>query len=63
MQFGDDFPVEGATGGRLNPSEIRDALTGSCFDRGNMMETYAVLEIRLLTANRHLLFINGLLSS
>lgn len=42
-QFGDDFPVvEGATGGRLNPSEIRDALTGELFRQGNMMETYAV---------------------
>ncbi len=34
-QFGDDFPVvEGATGGRLNPSEIRDALTGELFRQG-----------------------------
>ncbi|ELO62295.1 tRNA(ANN) t(6)A37 threonylcarbamoyladenosine modification protein [Salmonella enterica subsp. enterica serovar Enteritidis str. 76-2651] len=34
-QFGDDFPVvEGATGARLNPSEIRDALTGELFRQG-----------------------------
>ena len=34
-QFGDDFPVvEGDTGGRLNPSEIRDALTGERFRQG-----------------------------
>ena len=34
-QFGDDFPVlEGATGGRQNPSEIRDALTGEQFRQG-----------------------------
>lgn len=34
-QFGDDFPVvEGTTGGRLNPSEIRDALTGQQFRQG-----------------------------
>ncbi|EMK5834104.1 L-threonylcarbamoyladenylate synthase type 1 TsaC [Citrobacter sedlakii] len=34
-QFGDDFPiVEGETGGRLNPSEIRDALTGELFRQG-----------------------------
>ncbi|MDI5828679.1 L-threonylcarbamoyladenylate synthase type 1 TsaC, partial [Salmonella enterica subsp. enterica serovar Kentucky] len=26
--------VEGATGGRLNPSEIRDALTGELFRQG-----------------------------
>ena len=31
-QFGNDFPVAvGETGGRLNPSEIRDALTGERF--------------------------------
>ncbi|MTH48500.1 L-threonylcarbamoyladenylate synthase type 1 TsaC [Intestinirhabdus alba] len=34
-QFGVDFPVvEGETGGRLNPSEIRDALTGELFRQG-----------------------------
>lgn len=34
-QFGNDFPVAaGETGGRLNPSEIRDALTGERFRRG-----------------------------
>lgn len=34
-QFGTDFPVvEGETGGRLNPSEIRDALTGEQFRQG-----------------------------
>ena len=34
-QFGEDFPVvEGNTGGRLNPSEIRDALTGEQFRQG-----------------------------
>lgn len=34
-QFGDNFPVlDGATGGRLNPSEIRDALTGELFREG-----------------------------
>ncbi len=34
-QFGADFPVvEGDTGGRLNPSEIRDALTGEQFRQG-----------------------------
>lgn len=34
-QFGADFPVvEGETGGRLNPSEIRDALTGELFRQG-----------------------------
>ena len=34
-QFGADFPVvEGQTGGRLNPSEIRDALTGKLFRQG-----------------------------
>ena len=34
-QFGPDFPVvAGATGGRLNPSEIRDALTGELFRQG-----------------------------
>ena len=34
-QFGTDFPVvEGVTGGRLNPSEIRDALTGEQFRQG-----------------------------
>lgn len=34
-QFGHDFPVlDGATGGRLNPSEIRDALTGELFRKG-----------------------------
>lgn len=34
-QFGDDFPVvAGETGGRLNPSEIRDALTGELFRQG-----------------------------
>ena len=34
-QFGSDFPVAvGETGGRLNPSEIRDALTGERFRQG-----------------------------
>ncbi|KNC89574.1 L-threonylcarbamoyladenylate synthase type 1 TsaC [Trabulsiella odontotermitis] len=34
-QFGDDFPVvDGLTGGRLNPSEIRDALTSELFRQG-----------------------------
>ena len=34
-QFGDSFPVvDGATGGRQNPSEIRDALTGEQFRQG-----------------------------
>ena len=34
-QFGNDFPVAvGETGGRLNPSEIRDALTGELFRQG-----------------------------
>lgn len=34
-QFGADFPVvAGPTGGRLNPSEIRDALTGELFRQG-----------------------------
>lgn len=34
-QFGDDFPVVlGETGGRQNPSEIRDALTGERFRQG-----------------------------
>ena len=34
-QFGDSFPVvDGATGGRQNPSEIRDALTGEQFRLG-----------------------------
>lgn len=34
-QFGADFPVVvGDTGGRLNPSEIRDALTGELFRQG-----------------------------
>lgn len=34
-QFGSDFPVViGDTGGRLNPSEIRDALTGERFRQG-----------------------------
>lgn len=34
-QFGDAFPVVvGETGGRLNPSEIRDALTGELFREG-----------------------------
>ena len=34
-QFGHDFPVmPGKTGGRLNPSEIRDALTGELFRQG-----------------------------
>ncbi|TNV12289.1 L-threonylcarbamoyladenylate synthase type 1 TsaC [Buttiauxella sp. B2] len=35
QQFGDDFPVlRGDTGGRQNPSEIRDALTGELFRLG-----------------------------
>lgn len=34
-QFGEDFPVvKGETGGRQNPSEIRDALTGELFRQG-----------------------------
>lgn len=34
-QFGADFPVvDGMTCGRLNPSEIRDALTGEQFRQG-----------------------------
>lgn len=34
-QFGEVFPVVvGETGGRLNPSEIRDALTGELFRQG-----------------------------
>ncbi|WP_330985819.1 MULTISPECIES: L-threonylcarbamoyladenylate synthase type 1 TsaC [Enterobacterales] len=34
-QFGGAFPVVvGETGGRLNPSEIRDALTGELFRQG-----------------------------
>ncbi|AKA38961.1 L-threonylcarbamoyladenylate synthase type 1 TsaC [Yersinia ruckeri] len=34
-QFGADFPVlSGLVGGRLNPSEIRDALTGEHFRQG-----------------------------
>ncbi|ROP48518.1 L-threonylcarbamoyladenylate synthase [Enterobacter sp. BIGb0383] len=34
-QFGADFPVvDGPTGGRTNPSEIRDALTGEQFRQG-----------------------------
>ncbi|MEN3752709.1 L-threonylcarbamoyladenylate synthase type 1 TsaC [Mangrovibacter yixingensis] len=34
-QFGDAFPVvDGLTGGRQNPSEIRDALTGKLFRQG-----------------------------
>lgn len=34
-QFGESFPVvKGETGGRLNPSEIRDALTGELFRQG-----------------------------
>ncbi len=35
QQFGNDFPVlSGLVGGRLNPSEIRDALTGELFRQG-----------------------------
>ncbi|AJZ91416.1 L-threonylcarbamoyladenylate synthase type 1 TsaC [Cedecea neteri] len=35
QQFGESFPVlMGETGGRLNPSEIRDALTGELFRQG-----------------------------
>ncbi len=35
LQFGADFPVvDGRTGGRQNPSEIRDALTGKLFRQG-----------------------------
>ncbi|NDJ56132.1 L-threonylcarbamoyladenylate synthase type 1 TsaC [Enterobacteriaceae bacterium 4M9] len=35
VQFGADFPVlAGETGGRQNPSEIRDALTGELFRQG-----------------------------
>ncbi len=34
-QFGDNFPVvDATTGGRLNPSEILDALTGERFRQG-----------------------------
>lgn len=34
-QFGSDFPVvKGETGGRLNPSEIRDVLTGELIRQG-----------------------------
>lgn len=34
-QFGNDFPVvQGYTSGRLNPSEIRDALTDELFRQG-----------------------------
>lgn len=34
-QFGDAFPVvKGETGGRMNPSEILDALTGELFRQG-----------------------------
>lgn len=34
-QFGSDFlVVDGETGGRVNPSEIRDALTGELFRQG-----------------------------
>lgn len=35
LQFGDAFPVVDAeVGGRLNPSEIRDSLTGELFRQG-----------------------------
>ncbi|MDI5829561.1 hypothetical protein MJN51_34865, partial [Salmonella enterica subsp. enterica serovar Kentucky] len=35
LRFGwSTLMVEGATGGRLNPSEIRDALTGELFRQG-----------------------------
>lgn len=35
QQFGDDFPVlAGLVGGRQNPSEIRDALTGNFIRQG-----------------------------
>lgn len=35
QQFGKEFPVlQGDTGGRTNPSEIRDALTGELFRQG-----------------------------
>lgn len=35
QQFGDNFPVlQGKTGGYLNPSEIRDALTEDLFRQG-----------------------------
>lgn len=35
QQFGDEFPVlQGETGGRNNPSEIRDALTGELIRQG-----------------------------
>ncbi len=63
--FGDDFPVvEGATGGRLNPSGVAMLLTGELFRQGGQpVETYALfLEIRLRTANRHL-FISNLTGS
>lgn len=34
-QFGDDFPVlKGETGGRMNPSEIRNVLTGELIRQG-----------------------------
>lgn len=35
QQFGNNFPVlEGTVGGRQNPSEIRDALTGKLYRQG-----------------------------
>ncbi|WP_411705523.1 L-threonylcarbamoyladenylate synthase type 1 TsaC [Edaphovirga cremea] len=35
LQFGDSFPVlRGSVGGRENPSEIRDALTGELYRQG-----------------------------
>ncbi|ATA26417.1 L-threonylcarbamoyladenylate synthase type 1 TsaC [Brenneria goodwinii] len=35
QQFGDDFPVlRGKVGGRVNPSEIRDVLTGELLRQG-----------------------------
>jgi L-threonylcarbamoyladenylate synthase len=35
LQFGEDFPVlNGQVGGRENPSEIRDALTGDLIRQG-----------------------------
>ncbi len=62
-QFGDSFPVvDGATGGRQNPSEIRDALTGELFRRGEPWKPMPFLVIRSRTASR-LLFISCLPAS
>ncbi len=62
-QFGDSFPVvDGATGGRQNPSEIRDALTGELFRQGEPWKPMPFLVIRSRTASR-LLFISCLPAS